>query len=88
MLTKVGAHIKTRRCAGSLASVQMLATPHENLPGIDEAGVAARWFVTGTDIQDRKQEEEGIRGARQIVSGQSFDLAAPHEEARNLPGPG
>jgi PAS domain S-box-containing protein len=30
-------------------------------PVLDEEGRIARWFVTATDIEDRKQEEEGIR---------------------------
>jgi formate hydrogenlyase transcriptional activator len=30
-------------------------------PLLDEAGRIARWFLTATDIEGRKQEEEGIR---------------------------
>src|SRR6266478_3598355 len=47
-------------------------------PLLDEAGRIARWFLTATDIEGRKQEEEGIRNENialreEIVNASMFE---------------
>jgi PAS domain S-box-containing protein len=48
-------------------------------PSRDERGQIARWYVTGTDIEDRKQAEDGLR-QENVALREEIDKASMFEE--------
>src|SRR5207247_2415967 len=45
-------------------------------PLLDEKGHIAKWFVTATDIEDRKQAEERMRNEAFALRSSSFSFSA------------
>jgi formate hydrogenlyase transcriptional activator len=55
-------------------------------PVIDERGQITRWYATATDIEDRKQAEEGIK-KENIVLREEIDKTSMFEEIVGVSGP-